>query len=106
MPHWAPVHGDGILSTCHWKTTLKAPVVREVFIWAIQTDRDHQMQASRQAGSGFQIALLNPCFTNPAGTQGTPGELAIVLGPVGGCPSDRERGGEGGNHVPSRLHTG
>ena len=98
MPHWAPVpHGDGILSICHWKMTLRAPVVREVFVWVIQTGTarqtvegqrwlDFHMRASRQAGSGFQIALLNPCFTNPAGTQGTP-ELAIVLGPVGGCPS-------------------
>lgn len=43
MPHWAPVsHGDGILSICRWKMTLKAPVVREVFVWAIQTDRDRQ----------------------------------------------------------------
>ena len=47
MPHWAPVpHGDGILSICHWKMTLKAPVVREVFVWVIQTG------TARQTDSG------------------------------------------------------
>ncbi|CAN0433839.1 unnamed protein product [Rangifer tarandus platyrhynchus] len=78
------------------------------------SDRDRQtveghswpafhMWASRKVGSGFQIALLNTPFTNPAGTQGTPGELAIVLGPVGGCPSYRGRRESCSQQATSRL---
>lgn len=48
---------------------------------------------------GFQIALLK--LNSPAGTQDTPGELAIVPGPWGGCPSYRGEGIE----VPSRQHS-
>lgn len=47
-------------------------------------------------GEDFQIALLK--LNSPAGTQGIQGELAIVWGLWGGCPSYQGEGIE----VPSR----
>lgn len=56
MPHWPRLHrGDVVLSTCHWKMTLKAPAVKEaheVFIWAIQADRTRG-PASSASWAGF-----------------------------------------------------
>lgn len=57
MPHWPRLHhGDIVLSTCHWKMTLKAPAVKEaheVFIWAIQADRTGGPAPACLSRSGF-----------------------------------------------------
>lgn len=84
-PHHPP-RGDRVLSTCHWKMTLQAPAVGEahkVFICSNSDRQDTEASADLPlmrrlpAGwGGFQIALLK--LNSPAGTQDTPGELAIV----------------------------
>lgn len=97
----SPQHGADVLSTCHWKTTLRTLAVGKAHKVFICSNSDRQVTEGPalpafDGGEDFQIALLK--LNSPAGAQGIQGELAIVWGLWGGCPSYQGKGIE----VPSR----
>lgn len=89
---------DDVLSTCHWKRNLcGGGSSQSVYLQQFKrTGQEGPALTAFDAGENVQIALLK--LNSPAGAQGIQGELAIVWGLWGGCPSYQGEGIE----VPSR----